>query len=303
MQAFLFSIVVLVWGLTWYAIHLQLGATPDVVSIFWRFALAVVILWGGLVVTKRLKPVCWRQHGWFIILGITLFSCNFMLFYEAEKTVPSGLVSVIFSMATIFNALNQWAFKGIKPSWRVLSGAVMGVAGVVCLFADQLSLTTHRAELTGILLSLAGTYSFSLGNLASARATATGVDLPNAVVRGISWGVILLAGVIMLQGHSFLPVATKQYLAGLVYLSVFGTIIGFLAYLWLVAKMGPAKAAYTTVLSPIVAVAVSVVLEHLSWTLANFAGVVLILCGNIVIFIPPAVFKRLCFWQNRKILS
>lgn len=303
MQAFLFSIVVLVWGLTWYAIHLQLGATPDVVSIFWRFALAAVILWGGLAATKRLKPVRWRQHGWFIVLGMTLFSCNFMLFYEAEKTVPSGLVSVIFSMATIFNAVNQWIFKGIKPSFRVLLGAVVGVAGVVCLFAEQLSLTTHRAELTGILLSPAGTYSFSLGNLASARATSTGVDLPNAVVRGISWGLVFLAMVIVLQGHSFLPALSKQYLAALVYLSVFGTIIGFLAYLWLVAKMGPAKAAYTTVLSPLVAVAVSVALEHLSWTVTNFVGVALVLCGNVVIFTPLHVFKRIFFWKNRKSLS
>lgn len=299
MQAVLFSIVVLAWGLTWYAIRLQLGATPDVVSIFWRFALAAVLLWGGLAATGRLKPVRWRQHGWFAVLGITLFSCNFMLFYGAEKTVASGLVSVIFSMATIFNAFNQWFFKGVKPALRVVFGAMMGVAGVVCLFSDQLSLTAHHAELIGILLSLAGTYSFSLGNLASTRATATGVDLPNAVVRGMSWGLVFLAFVILLQGHSFLPVLTKSYSAGLVYLSVIGTIVGFLVYLSLVAKMGPAKAAYTTVLSPIVAVAVSVVLEHLSWTTANCFGVVLVLCGNVVIFTPESVFKRLCFWQSK----
>lgn len=295
MQAILFATVVLVWGFTWYAIRLQLGATPDIVSIFWRFAVAVVVLWAALAVTKRLKPVRWRQHGWFAVLGVTLFSCNFMLIYGAEKNVPSGLVSVIFSMATIFNAFNQWVFRGIRPTGRILLGACMGVAGVVCLFADQLSFTTHQEGLFGVLLALGGTYSFSLGNLASARATASGVDLPNAVVRGISWGVGIQAVVILLQGHSFLPVLSTSYVAGLVYLSVFGTVVGFLAYLSLVAKMGPAKAAYTTVLSPIVAVTVSVVLEHLTWSATNCVGVALVLLGNVVIFMPAQFFARIGF--------
>lgn len=296
MQVGLFIIVVLVWGLTWYAIRLQLGATPELVSIFWRFALAVVILWVGLALTGRLKPVAWRLHRWLAALGAALFCCNFIFIYGAEHSVPSGLVSVIFSMATIFNAFNEWLFKGVRPSWRVVFGAALGVLGVLCLFADQISLTTHRAELFGILMALAGTYCFSLGNLTSARITALGVDLPNATVRGMSWGLCLLAVIILLQGHGFWPHLSNTYLFGLAYLSVMGTVVGFLAYLSLVARMGPAKAAYTTVLSPIVALAVSATLEHLGWNIVSLAGVVLVLAGNIIIFTPATLLNRLG-WQ------
>lgn len=291
MRFSLFIIVVLAWGFSWYAIHLQLGATPDIVSIFWRFALAVILLWLGLAVTGRLKPVRWRQHGWFVVLGVTLFSCNFMFIYGAEKSVPSGLVSVIFSMATIFNVFNQWIFRGIRPSVRMLLGALVGVAGVACLFADQISLTTHKADLFGVLLALAGTYAFSLGNLASGQATATGVDLPNAIVRGMSWGLCILVAVILLQGHDFLPHVSTSYLVGLAYLSVIGTVVGFLAYLSLIARIGPAKAVYTTILSPIVALSISAALEHLTWRFSMLIGVVLILSGNIVIFMPVRIFR------------
>lgn len=300
MQAVLFAVVVLAWGFTWYAIRLQLGETAEAVSIFWRFALAVVILWGGLFVTKRLKPVHWRQHGWFAVLGATLFSCNFMLIYGSEKFVPSGLVSVIFSMATIFNAFNQWLFKGVRPALRIVLGAVVGVAGVVCLFADQLSATAHQAALIGVFLALAGTYSFSLGNLASGQAVSSGTDLPNVIVRSMSWGVFFLAVMVVAQGHGFMPSLSAPYLAGLAYLSVVGTIIGFLAYLSLVARMGPAKAAYTTVLSPIVALTVSAMLEHLNWRMIAFFGVALILSGNMIIFMPARFFNRLCLWVGFK---
>lgn len=300
MQAVLFATVVLAWGFTWYAIRLQLGATAEAVSIFWRFALAVVILWGGLIATKRLKPVHWRQHGWFAVLGATLFSCNFMLIYGSEAYVPSGLVSVIFSMSTIFNAFNQWIFKGVRPSLRVVLGAFVGVAGVACLFADQLGLGAHQAQLIGILLALAGTYSFSLGNLASRQATASGTDLPNTIARSMIWGLVFLATIIVVQGHSFLPSLSVPYLSGLVYLSVVGTVVGFLAYLSLVARMGPAKAAYTTVLSPIVALTVSAVLEHLNWRGIAFVGVALILSGNIIIFMPARFFERMGCWAGFK---
>lgn len=295
MQAVLFAVVVLAWGFTWYAIHLQLGETATSVSIFWRFTLAAAILWVGLIITRRLKPVQWRQHGWFAVLGATLFSCNFLSIYGSETYIPSGLVSVIFSMATIFNAFNQWVFKGVRPSARVVLGALVGVVGVICLFADQLSVGTQQASLPGIFLALGATYLFSLGSLASAQATASGTDLPNIIVRGMSWGVVFLAAIIMVQGHGFWPSLSVPYLAGLAYLSVIGTIVGFLAYLSLVARMGPAKAAYSTVLSPIVALTVSSILEHLNWQVIAFVGVGLVLSGNVIIFAPTGIFERLYF--------
>lgn len=294
MSTLLFATVALAWGFTWYAIHLQLGATPDIVSIFWRFATASGLLWLGLAVTGRIKPARFRQHPWFAALGLTLFSGNFVFLYAAEHNVPSGLVAMIFSMASVFNAANQWWYRGIRPSLRTLLGAAAGVIGMVFLFENQISASEDGHYIWGIVFALAGTYSFSLGNLVSGRATRDGTDLPNAVARGMSWGAVALALVILTQRESFIPYATPSYLAGLAYLSVIGSVVGFLAYLSLVSRVGASKAAYVTVISPVIALVVSSAFEHYAWAPLSALGIVLIGLGNIIIFLParrPPVFR------------
>ena len=262
MNALLFSFVVVIWGLTWYAIKLQLGATPAEVSIFWRFFLSATIFWAGLAATGRLRRAPLRGHVWFAALGLVLFSGNFLCFYNAERFVASGVVSVVFAMASAFNVANQWLLRGFRPTPRVVVGALIGALGVACLFADQLAATAGASQATlGLGLALAGTYCFSLGNLASQPATRAAADLPNAIARAMSWGAAFLAATVAARGLSFAPTMSGAYVGALLYLSAIGSVLGFLAYLGLVSRIGPERAAYTTVLSPVIALAMSSLLE------------------------------------------
>lgn len=285
MQAILFSTVALAWGLTWYAIRLQLGATPDMVSIFWRFLLSAVLLWPVLLACGGIRRVRARQHRWFALMGLCLFSGNFLMIYGSEHDVPSGLVSVVFCMSTVFNAFNLWVFEGVRPARRVLLGSALGVAGVALLFADQIFQVAGGAHtLRGVGLALGGTYAFSLGNLASRRATADGTSLPNAFARAMSWGVLFLGLAVLAFGHGLAAPLTVSWLGALAYLVLIGTLAGFGAYLSLVDRIGPARAAYVTVISPLIALTLSAVLEGYAWTPAALTGVPLILLGNLVIF-------------------
>lgn len=287
MNASLFTLVVFVWGLTWYAIRLQLGPAPAETSIFWRFLVASAIMWIGLAVTRRLKRVPLRAHLWFAALGVALFSCNFLFFYNAERFVASGVVSVVFAMASAFNVFNQWLFNGVRPTGRTVLGALLGVAGVAFLFADQLAATVAGGgSAIGLLLSIGGAYCFSLGNLASRPAAKAAGDLPNAIARGMTWGAALLAVVVAARGLSFAPSTEPVYVGALLYLAAMGSALGFLAYLALVARIGPVRAAYTTVLSPVIALAVSSLLEGYQWSPWALIGAPLILVGNVVIFLP-----------------
>jgi len=126
----LFAAVVLAWGLSWYAIRMQLGPVPPESSVLWRFLLAAALLWAGLGLSGRLRRARPAQHRWLAAMGACLFSCNFLLFYAAETSVPSGVVSVVFSTAAAFNALLAWLLEGRRPSRRVLIGAASGTAGV-----------------------------------------------------------------------------------------------------------------------------------------------------------------------------
>jgi len=284
MDKLLFAIVVVAWGLTWYAIHLQVGTPPDV-AIFWRFLLSAFVLGGFMGVTGRWKRVPAVAWGWIAGLGLCLFSCNFLAIYGSEAFLPSGTVSVIFSLATVFNIANLWLFFRVFPNLKTLCGGVCGVAGVVFLAVGQGSLGGSGAvPLMGIGLALLGTGLFSLGNMASRKVAACGVDTFNAVVRGMVVGTVVLAGVIVLRGDGFVLPHQGAWIGGLLYLALVGSVIAFMAYLSLVARIGADKAAYSTILSPVIALTVSSFLEHVFWNLTTLLGIGLILCGNLIVF-------------------
>jgi drug/metabolite transporter (DMT)-like permease len=287
LNALLFALVVFVWGLTWYAIRLELGPVPTETSIFWRFLVASAIMWIGLAVAGRLKRVPLRGHLWFAALGAALFSCNFLFLYNAERFIASGVVSVVFAMASAFNVFNRWLFNGVRPTTRTVLGALIGAAGVAFLFADQLAATAAGGgSALGLLLSIGGTYCFSLGNLASRPAAKAAGDLPNAIARAMTWGAAMLAAVVAARSLSFAPSTEPVYVGALLYLAAIGSALGFLVYLALVARIGPERAAYTTVLSPVIALAVSWLLEGYQWSPWALIGAPLILVGNVVIFLP-----------------
>ena len=293
MIAVLFAAVVGAWGFTWFAIKLQLGVVPPEVSILWRFTAAAAVLWLGLWATGRLRRVRPAQHRWFAAMGLTLFSLNFLLIYGATQYVASGIVSVVFTCATLFNALNQWLFLRKPPGGRTLAGAMLGIAGMALLFGEAFSRAgAGGGTAVGIAMALGGTYVFSVGNFISRRATGDGTDLPNAVARGMAWGVVFLLATILARGLPIVIEPSARYLLSLAYLAVPGSILGFLAYLSLVRRVGADRAAYATVLFPVVALAVSTVLEGYRWTPLALAGLPLVLAGNVVTFAPLPRLRR-----------
>src|SRR5262245_49124441 len=129
MTAFLYVVLVISWGFSWYAIKLQLGVVAPEVSVCYRFALAALVLWTGLAVTGRIQSARWSDHPRFALMAAFLFGLNFMLMYEATHYVTSGVVAVLFSTASVFNVINQWIFLRQRPKPRILLGAALGVAG------------------------------------------------------------------------------------------------------------------------------------------------------------------------------
>ena len=281
-SAVLFVVTVLIWGTSWYAIALQIGEVPISVSVLYRFALAAVLLILALAVTGRLAlPAQWR----FVILqAICLFSLNFVALYNAAALIPSGLVTVVFSLASIFNALNARVFFGEKITLRVVLAGILGLSGLVLLFWQSLAVSFDPDTLRGVAWALLGTMIFSWGNMASRRNTATGTTpiIANAWGMGIGAGVLLALALVTRQP---LIVSTDPtYLAALLYLAVFASVIGFTTYLMLVSQIGSAQAGYATVLTPIVALVISTFFEGYDWTGTAVVGVACALLGNAVMF-------------------
>ncbi|WP_282610390.1 DMT family transporter [Pelagibius sp. Alg239-R121] len=284
MPIVLLSVVVVTWGVSWYGITLQIGEAAETVSISYRFALASAILFLWLIVTKRWKPIPLTAHLRIATLGFCLFNMNYLLFYIATGYIASGVSSVVFSTAAIFGSLNQWIFFGKSPERRVLAGAVCGVAGLAFLFSQGLREVNGMETVVGLALAVTATYFFSLGNLVSVRLSAD-YDLSNIVARAMAYGAALCALYALVFGQSFAVPMTASYLLGLAYLSVIASVIAFLAYLTLLNRVGPARAAYATVLFPLVALAISSGLEGYEWTLLSFIGISLALFGAALVFL------------------
>lgn len=281
----LFIAVVVVWGLTWFAMHLQLGAGPVEIAIFWRFALSFVLLGGWLCLAGRLRRPAAASIPWLIAMGICLFSGNYLVLYRAAAYLPSGMVAVIFSLVSVLNALNLWLFFRQRPNARIIGGGFLGVMGVALLLGGDHGGGARDGSLTGVGLALAGTLFFSLGNMITRRIGRFDLDLPNAVFYAMAMGTLIVGTVALTQGYSFTIPLTAAWLGGLAYLSVFGSLIGFLTYLSLVHRIGADRAGYTTILSPVLALAVSGIFEGTQWTLVMLIGLVVVLAGNVLAFV------------------
>ncbi|HLP70649.1 MAG TPA: DMT family transporter [Rhizobium sp.] len=280
----LFSSTVLIWGTTWIAIALQIGPVPVLVSVFYRFAAAALILVGTLIVTGRMKVPPLRQQPFILAQALCLFCCNFLCFYFTAAYVPSGLISVVFSLATIFNAVNARIFFGDRISPRTLLAAMLGASGLVLLFGPDIFVAFNPDSWKGIGLSALGTMFFSLGNMASRRNSAAGISPVTANAWGMSYGALTLLGLVLVTATPMVAPPDLSYLGALLYLSVFGSVVGFTTYLMLVSRIGSQKAAYATVLFPVVALTLSSIYEDYHWTALGVAGLLLTLAGNVVMF-------------------
>lgn len=288
MNALLYILVVVIWGTTWIAIYMQQGVVSVPVSIFWRFAVAAVVMLVVLLALGRLKRIGLKDHLFCVLQGACVFGFNFFCFYHAAAYISSGLESVIFSMAVLFNAFNNFLFFRKKPSPRVLPAAALGIAGIVALFWHDLAATQMAPSLLiGIGLSALGTFGFSLGNMISARHQGRGLETLSTNTYAMFYGTAIMGVVALASGESFMPDFTVRYIGSLLYLAIFGSVIAFGAYFTLVGRIGASQAAYSTLLFPLVALTLSTLYEGYVWHANAVLGLVMILLGNLVMFAKP----------------
>jgi drug/metabolite transporter (DMT)-like permease len=285
----LYGAVVLVWGVSWIALKAHLGVVAPEVSALWRFmiAAAIMVAWGAARGDRMRFPV--RDHLRFAIVGACMFSFNFVLFYYGGLHIPSGLLAVVFSLASVMNLLLGAALFRQRIEPRVALGALVGTAGVALLFWPEIAgAGFDRAALGGLGLCVLGTLLFCCGNLVTGRLQRGGVPVQSVNAWGMVYSVVGLAAFSALRGQPFIVEWTPRYLGALLFLAVFASVVAFACYGALIRRIGPARGAYATVLFPIVALTVSTLLEGYAWTLLAAAGAVCALIGNALVLWRPA---------------
>ena len=279
----LYAVTVFVWGTSWIALKGQLGEVSPEVSTLWRFLLAAPLMWLWALARGDTLAYPAADHRRFAAAGALMFSSNFVLFLYGGQYLPSGLLAVVFSLVSILNLLLGAAFLGQPIMPRVAAGGVIGAAGIALLYSPQIAGGVQRGALLGLAFCLAGTLSFCAGNLVSTAIQRRGVPLLAATAWGMTYGVAALAAIVLVRGQPLIVEWTPRYLGATLYLALFASVVAFASYLTLLRRIGAARAGYATVLFPIVALAVSTLVEGYRWTLAAILGAALALAGNVLV--------------------
>ncbi|WP_299484341.1 DMT family transporter [uncultured Roseibium sp.] len=279
----LYATTVLAWGFSWIAMKSQVASVSPEVSVFWRFVLAatIMMIWARLRGYNLSFGI--REHMRFAGLGAFLFSTNFTLFYYGAIQIPSGLLAVIFSTASIFNLFLALLLFGQRPNLLALVAGMLGFAGIALMFWPKLAGADFNTEAAfGLGLCIAGTLSFCCGNMLSADTQRRGIAVVPAAAWGMVYGAILLGVFSALRGQSFAVEWSFSYFGGLVYLAVVASVFAFASYLTLLGRIGSARAGYATVMFPVVALTLSTIFEGYQWTSLAAIGLVCVLGGNLL---------------------
>lgn len=267
----------LIWASTWHVILYQLGEVPVLNSVGWRFALAAVLL---ALITKQqgqsLRLPLW-VHPWVLLGGVIQYGGNYWAVYEAERYIPSGLVAVLFALMVFGNAIGAWLAFGQKVSRGFLLAAAVGVIGVLLVFWPEIGATHGRPDAAyGLLIGLGAVLAACVGNMLTLKLTRAGQGLLPVLAWGMGYGAafLLIASVVSGVGLHF--DFRWPYVLSWLYLSLFGTVIAFVLYFKLAQRQGAARAALMGVIIPVIALAVSALLE--GWQVTPLALLGMALC-------------------------
>lgn len=291
---FLFVLVVLTWGTGWLPIRFQVNEVAPETTLLWRFACAGILLAGFALWRGAQLRYPRAMHMRFALMGFGLFGFNYYLMYNAAYSLPTGMMAVIFSTASLYGFALDALFFGRRVGPRAISGVVIGLAGLSLIFLPQLSATGLDGHaVRGLLLAVGATAVFSLGSSLSAATQRAGASVHGSTTWAIFYGCLIMAAIVLLNGGTFaLPLKTT-YLLALGWHVIVATVIAFTAYLALVGEAGMGRAAYTTVVFPVIALGLSTLVEGLEWTWFMALGVVLVGVGNVLVLRREPPVKRI----------
>lgn len=279
----LYAITVLAWGFSWIAIKGQIGLVSPETSVFWRFLVAAIVMAVFCLVKGSHLRIAPRDHLRAMAMGGFMFSTNFVLFYHGAAQLPSGLLAVVFSLASVFNMILAFLIFGQRTTPKALAAGIIGFIGVALMFEPQIvEAGINLAAAKGLALCTLGTLCFCLGNMVTASNQRRGLSLSVMTTWGMIYGMIGLGFYVLITGKGFVMDFSLTYISSLLYLAVIASVVAFASYLTLLGRIGSARAGYATVIFPVVALTVSTVLEGYVWTLSAILGLLFVMGGNVL---------------------
>jgi drug/metabolite transporter (DMT)-like permease len=287
MAAALYALICLIWGSTWLAIKIGLVGVPPFLSAGFRFALATLII-GVMLALKRHRLTLTREEKICVLsVGILVFWLDYAAVYWAETRISSGLTAVLFSTMPLITALlSAYWTRTETLTARKLMGILVGVFGTGLLFWPHERLGLYQA--LGMLAALGASLCAAV-NLVMMKKYGQDADPYLVNFFGMALGAACLLAMSALVESWSAVIWTPSNVVSIAYLSVFGSVIAFSAYYYLIKRMDATLVSLSTLIIPIVALALGHAFLDETVTPRALAGIATIVAGVAVAIVPSSL--------------
>lgn len=278
-----FALITLVWGSTWLVIKDQVGTVPPSWSVVWRFLLAAAGMFVLALVRGDSLRLGRAGQRLALLIGLLQFCLNFQFVYRAERYLTSGIVAVLFALLMVPNALLARSFLGQRITRGFLIGSVIALGGIALLLLHEYRLAPPGGQVPlGVAFTMIALLSASGANVLQAGPQAHRHSPVALLAWAMLWGVAadVVVALALYGAPQFEPRA--GYFGGIAYLALAGSVLTFPIYARLLRDLGPGRAAYSSVIIPVVAMLLSTLFEGYEWSVLAAAGSVLVGAGLVV---------------------
>lgn len=278
--------VFFIWGSTYLAIRFAIESIPPLLMAGLRFLIAGGLLFFISRINNKEKIKLVHLRSAFIIGALLLLGGNGGVVW-AEQWVPSGITALLISTVPIWVAIISWIMpKGDTPSLKNVIGVILGFAGLFFLISPNTLLAGGNVNLTGAAVLVAGALSWAIGSIYTRHAIVPDSKLMTVALEMLGGGIALIIVSYFFGdwGRFHITLITTKSLFAISYLIIFGSLIAFTAYIWLLDAAGPAKATTYAYVNPVVAVILGWLMagEELSAKMI-FSAIVIIIAVAIII--------------------
>jgi drug/metabolite transporter (DMT)-like permease len=279
-----FIVATVIWGSTWFVIRDQLGVVPPTWSVAYRFLIGSMAMFAWALATRAPLRIAREGQIFAALFGFAQFVLNFNFIYRAEDHITSGLVAVVFALLIVPNAILGAIFLKQPLSPRFLAGSAVAVVGVAMLIVQEAQRdgATAAATWLGVTLTVSGLVSASVANIMQGTERARALPMASVLAWGMLWGGLMNVALALPTVGAPVFEPRAMYWLGVVYLGVAASAVAFTCYFGVIRAIGPARAAYSGVLTPILAMLISTLFEDYRWTALAAAGGVVAMLGLLI---------------------
>jgi drug/metabolite transporter (DMT)-like permease len=253
------------------------------VAVALRFALAGAVVLALCTARNERLRFSLADHAVLALQGSFMYGVSYICVYHAEQHVFSGLVAVGYSASPLVTGLGARALFRAPLSQRFVLGGLFGLAGVALIFWPEFRKTTGGHEtLLGALFTVASVLLSAVGSLTASRNRSHGLPFWPALGYGMLYGAAVCTLVALWQGEGFAPPAVLSWWLSLLYLALAGSVLTFACFLTLQERIGPGPTSSVGVMTPLLALIVSMAFEGFRPDALTFAGAALAVSGNVL---------------------